>query len=287
MTPWLRTVRATGLAGVLGVGALMSPGAAGVAQGAGFTASESVVSGAGTTGAAKSGPYASRALVTPSASVPVPAAGRALGSGPGGPGDPDRPGLAEHLERPAGPGRSDGPRHPDGPGKRPSSAPSATTHASRPEEGRPPSRPASGAGHRSATPSPAPSKPAPSASAPDGEPSRAGSRAGEGRQRPGRPDVEKAEKAEENGTKGHADQEGVGGRGLPERPDSPAAAVPPGATAPTTTAAAPRSEPTSAARTEGATGPVLKVLPLGSGLVLVGLGLALAFVGLRLRRGGA
>ena len=284
MTPWLRTVRATGLAGVLGVGALMSPGAAGVAQGAGFTASESVVSGAGMTRAAKSGPSASRALVSPSASVPVPAAGRAAGSGPGGPGDPDRPGLAEHLERPAGPGRSDGPRHPDGPGKRPSSAPSATTHASRPEEGRPPSRPASGAGHRSATPSPAPSKPAPFFSAPDGEPSRAGSRAGEGRQRPGRPD---AQKAEENGTKGHADQEGVGGRGLPDRPDSPAAAVPPGATAPTTTAAAPRSEPTSAARTEGATGPVLKVLPLGSGLVLVGLGLALAFVGLRLRRGGA
>jgi predicted lipid-binding transport protein (Tim44 family) len=59
------------------------------------------------------------------------------------------------------------------------------------------------------------------------------------------------------------------------------------ATAPPTTAAAPRPEPTTAARTEGAAGPVLKVLPLGSGLVLVGLGLALAFVGLRLRRGGA
>jgi hypothetical protein len=30
---------------------------------------------------------------------------------------------------------------------------------------------------------------------------------------------------------------------------------------------------------------VLRVLPLGTGLVLMGLGLALAFVGLRLRRG--
>ncbi|MFJ8081711.1 hypothetical protein ACIQ6Y_13970 [Streptomyces sp. NPDC096205] len=31
--------------------------------------------------------------------------------------------------------------------------------------------------------------------------------------------------------------------------------------------------------------PMLHVLPLGSGMVLIGLGLALAFVGLRLRRG--
>ncbi|MFF5104721.1 hypothetical protein [Streptomyces sp. NPDC000134] len=31
--------------------------------------------------------------------------------------------------------------------------------------------------------------------------------------------------------------------------------------------------------------PVLRVLPLGTGLVLMGLGLALAFAGLRLRRG--
>ncbi|MER7720495.1 hypothetical protein ABTX99_26725 [Streptomyces flaveolus] len=284
MTPWLRTVRATGLAGVLGVGALMSPCAAGVAHGAGFTASAGVVTGAMVTGPGKPGHVASRDLVSPSASVPVPDAGRAAGSGPGGRGDPDRPGLAEHLERPAGPGRPDGPRRPDGPGTRPSSAASASAHASRPEEDRPTSRPGSGAGHRSATPAPASPKPAPSASAPDGEPSRAGSRAGEGRQRPGRPD---AGKAEENGTGGHADQEGVGSRGLPDRPGSPAAAVPTVATAPPATATAPRPEPTSAARTEGAAGPVLKVLPLGSGLVLVGLGLALAFVALRLRRNGA
>ncbi|MFE2047606.1 hypothetical protein [Streptomyces sp. NPDC059459] len=37
--------------------------------------------------------------------------------------------------------------------------------------------------------------------------------------------------------------------------------------------------------TDQATEPALRVLPLGSGLVLVGLGLALGLVGLRLRRG--
>jgi hypothetical protein len=31
--------------------------------------------------------------------------------------------------------------------------------------------------------------------------------------------------------------------------------------------------------------PVLRILPLGSGMVLIGLGLGLAFVGLRVRRG--
>jgi hypothetical protein len=41
----------------------------------------------------------------------------------------------------------------------------------------------------------------------------------------------------------------------------------------------------AAAHAEDAGEPALRALPLGSGLVLVGLGLALAFVGLRLRRG--
>jgi hypothetical protein len=34
-----------------------------------------------------------------------------------------------------------------------------------------------------------------------------------------------------------------------------------------------------------APGPVLKILPLGGGLILIGLGLGLAFLALRLRRG--
>ncbi|MFD5540792.1 hypothetical protein ACFWIJ_23990 [Streptomyces sp. NPDC127079] len=36
---------------------------------------------------------------------------------------------------------------------------------------------------------------------------------------------------------------------------------------------------------DGETEPVLDILPLGSGLVLIGLGLGLAFIGLRVRRG--
>ncbi|MDT0609633.1 hypothetical protein [Streptomyces lancefieldiae] len=45
------------------------------------------------------------------------------------------------------------------------------------------------------------------------------------------------------------------------------------------------TRPQVGSHAEGSAGPLLRILPLGSGLVLVGLGLALAFVGLRLRRG--
>ncbi|MEW2246733.1 hypothetical protein ACFW6K_13550 [Streptomyces sp. NPDC058733] len=40
----------------------------------------------------------------------------------------------------------------------------------------------------------------------------------------------------------------------------------------------------SVTRAQGAAGPVLRILPLGSGLVLIGLGLALGLLALRLRR---
>ncbi len=46
-----------------------------------------------------------------------------------------------------------------------------------------------------------------------------------------------------------------------------------------------RSQPQAGTHADDATEPVVRALPLGSGLVLIGLGLALAFVGLRLRRG--
>ncbi|MET8831051.1 hypothetical protein ABZX40_15490 [Streptomyces sp. NPDC004610] len=39
------------------------------------------------------------------------------------------------------------------------------------------------------------------------------------------------------------------------------------------------------AETGRRTGPVVRILPLGSGLMLIGIGLGLAFLGLRLRRG--
>jgi hypothetical protein len=41
----------------------------------------------------------------------------------------------------------------------------------------------------------------------------------------------------------------------------------------------------SVTHAEDPTDPVLRILPLGSGLILIGLGLGLAFIGLRVRRG--
>ncbi|WP_148663816.1 hypothetical protein [Streptomyces ambofaciens] len=63
--------------------------------------------------------------------------------------------------------------------------------------------------------------------------------------------------------------------------EDPAGTLPPGEAV-----AVPSASPSGdRTRTEQATEPVLRVLPLGSGLVLIGLGLALGLVGLRLRRG--
>ncbi|MFF7735367.1 MULTISPECIES: hypothetical protein [unclassified Streptomyces] len=95
-----------------------------------------------------------------------------------------------------------------------------------------------------------------------GEPSRAGSRAGEGRVRPGRP-----EDAEE----------GPGVTDATAVPQEPPETVP--------EPSAPAEQPVrEAAAAERPTGQVLRILPLGSGLLLIGLGLGLAFFALRLRR---
>ncbi|MER7403305.1 hypothetical protein ABT373_12665 [Streptomyces sp. NPDC000070] len=106
--------------------------------------------------------------------------------------------------------------------------------------------------------------PAPSAPSAPGKPSRAGSRAGEGRERPGRT----ADAERERGGEVTA---------VPEE-DREAAPEP---------SAPPEEQPVreaAAARAERPVGPVLRILPLGSGLVLIGLGLGLAFFALRLRR---
>ncbi|MBC2905562.1 hypothetical protein [Streptomyces cupreus] len=87
-------------------------------------------------------------------------------------------------------------------------------------------------------------------------PSRAGSAAGEGRERPGRR-----------------------GESVPEAEEETPLAEP-SPTAPAEATGSPVPAGQEVVRAE----PVLEVLPLGSGLVLIGLGLALAFVGLRLRR---
>ncbi|MCK1822678.1 hypothetical protein MTQ10_24525, partial [Streptomyces sp. XM83C] len=132
----------------------------------------------------------------------------------------------------------------------------------------------------------------PAPPSPSDEPSRAGSRAGEGRMRPGRPATEEtvpADEASENAEDTEDDsgataedddtgtdpgEEPLGADAVPSgQPSDP---LPP----------AESGEPGRAAVPAGqAVEPVLRILPLGSGLVLVGLGLGCAFVGLRLRRG--
>ncbi|MFF8777828.1 hypothetical protein ACF07W_11265 [Streptomyces sp. NPDC015140] len=256
MTPWLRTLRATGLVGALGFGALVSPYGVGAAHGvAGFAA----VGGAFTP--SPSGPG--------HGAVPGAAADR-----PDGGGDQDGRGGHER------PGQSSGHEHPGRPERpeRPEAGPAA------PSAGQ--TRPGGGRAHGSATPSitASPSKSgasarsaAPAVSTP--EPSRAGSVPGEGRQRPGRAGEWRPgrDRAHEN-----ADRRARGDHDGPA--EDPATAQPPGEAALVPSAAPSQSQPGTGTRA-AATEPVLRVLPLGSGLVLIGLGLALAFVGLRLRRG--
>ncbi|GGS87153.1 hypothetical protein [Streptomyces chromofuscus] len=96
------------------------------------------------------------------------------------------------------------------------------------------------------------------------DPSWAGSRAGEGRMRPGRPEEPWPGTAT-------AHPSGTGA----EVPASPSASDPGAGADEDAQQAVPGSD---------ASGPVLRVLPLGSGLVLIGLGLGIAFVALRVRR---
>ncbi|GAA3502916.1 hypothetical protein GCM10019016_100260 [Streptomyces prasinosporus] len=176
--------------------------------------------------------------------------------------------------------------------------------------------PGSDAGDRARAESRSPSAPAsPSASRP-------GSGPDEGRDRPGRPETAREEsrdtREESRDTapprRGRADEEHTGPReeaGRPDghgvrRPDTRLDASAPadddaaeqspagdsGGTAPSgsdSSAAAPApatssraAEPDTVAGT--AVEPVLRILPLGSGLVLIGLGFALAFLGLRMRQ---
>ncbi|WP_406488406.1 hypothetical protein [Streptomyces phaeochromogenes] len=131
--------------------------------------------------------------------------------------------------------------------------------------------------------------------------SRAGSRAGEGRERPGRAptptketeetEEEQQEEQDEEAAPDEAQEEAQDEDAGVGHPDGPAdGEQSEGAVAPETPGnTAPRSHPPfdaeqAAGRHVRASEPVLRVLPLGSGLVLIGLGLGLAFVALRVRR---
>ncbi|MGX1368734.1 hypothetical protein RKD19_004093 [Streptomyces canus] len=145
----------------------------------------------------------------------------------------------------------------------PSAAPSgipsspAPAHASR----HPGSDPARGRGPERTSPS-ASLAPSPASAAP----SRAGSRAGEGRQRPGRPEEPET-----------PDEEGTASAGTGTEDDGLTAVSEP----PARTAAA---RPSPVAQRPVA-GTKVFILPLGTGLVLVGAGLGLGLFALRLRRG--
>ncbi|GGX12781.1 hypothetical protein GCM10010297_37780 [Streptomyces malachitofuscus] len=133
-------------------------------------------------------------------------------------------------------------------------------------------------------------------SSPSGQPSRAGNRPGEGRERPGRP--EWAEESRDAGPRGReqrgeARDEGAGADGRADRPDGPrpgseeAVSRAPVDDTPASQEAVPvpsATSPTAAPNTVASTEPVLRILPLGSGLVLIGLGFGLAFVALRMRQ---
>ncbi len=127
----------------------------------------------------------------------------------------------------------------------------------------------------SATPSPSPR-----------EPDRAGSRAGEGRERPGREDEGEDATTQDPGGEDVSGDDTDTGDGEAEAGDhaDDSASQPPEASVPVTSAEPQDSVRQAATQGERADGPVLQILPLGSGLVLIGLGIALAIAALRLRR---
>ncbi|GAB1336732.1 hypothetical protein ACE1SV_33220 [Streptomyces sp. E-15] len=113
------------------------------------------------------------------------------------------------------------------------------------------------------------------------EPSRAGSRAGEGRMRPGRPD---GPAAQVEGDDDPAPATPAAQPAEPETTDVPAASESPDETGTGRATTEPPASAQQAQEGEAPAEPVLRLLPLGSGLVLIGLGLGLALLGLRLRR---
>ncbi|MEU6666984.1 hypothetical protein [Streptomyces sp. NPDC046727] len=195
---------------------------------------------------------------------------------------PVRPPAVGHGEERPGPTREAAPRHPI-PGRgHPQQAPPGPGHPGRtqsPGTGfAPPDSPAAlPIPSDSASASVRPYRPLAST-----EPSRAGSRAGEGRMRPGRPDGPAAD------VEGDDDSTSATPAAQPAEPET---TVVPGASEPPEEAglgsATTPPQPTAqqaAQQGEAPTEPVLQILPLGSGLVLIGLGLGLALLGLRLRR---
>ncbi|MFD4523708.1 hypothetical protein ACFWP7_07230 [Streptomyces sp. NPDC058470] len=107
---------------------------------------------------------------------------------------------------------------------------------------------------------------------PSADASRAGSRPGEGRARPGREEPGRQPESEAAAPT-YTDRDPA----VPGHPEESAASEPP------QEAAIPVRQ--SVGRPGSSPEPVLQIVPLGSGLILIGLGLGLAFFALRVRRG--
>ncbi|WP_406124311.1 hypothetical protein [Streptomyces sp. NBC_00989] len=136
----------------------------------------------------------------------------------------------------------------------------------------------------------------PDAARASAEPSRAGNLAGEGRERPGRT-AEPTADEDESGGGGEGDDDDTAGLKADgdddgSRSDSSAG---PGSPAPADSASSQEATPVptspplqplhrTVTHAEDPAEPVLRILPLGSGLILIGLGLGLAFIALRVRR---
>jgi len=123
------------------------------------------------------------------------------------------------------------------------------------------------------------------------DPSRAGNLAGEGRERPGRT-AEPTTDEDESGGAGEGDDTAgptADGDDDGSQSDSPASPTPADSPSSQEAAPVPTSSPLrplhhTVTHAEDPTEPVLRILPLGSGLILIGLGLGLAFIALRVRR---
>jgi hypothetical protein len=144
-----------------------------------------------------------------------------------------------------------------------------------------------------------------SSAQPSPEHSLAGSRAGEGRRRPGRTESEPKDETgepsytatapttppqetppQESPTPQEPDITAPDpGTGLGTEHPGTGAEASAGAFAPVEDSPVPPKGSATPARRTTASRPTLEILPLGSGLVLVGLGLGLALLALRLRRG--
>ncbi|MDT7842730.1 hypothetical protein [Streptomyces justiciae] len=171
----------------------------------------------------------------------------------------------------------------------------AATHTSRPTDDAATLVPDTDSPRRTASPRPSAAPPRHGQPVvPRTGPSRAGSSAGEGRERPGRQEENpgasetEAEASADAGADEDGEQQdsgvpdegiadgGVTDEGAGRATDGAATVVPEATRQPVGQAVGQERPPTE---------PVLRILPLGSGLVLIGLGLGLALLGVRLRRG--